>query len=126
MPYSREHFFLTKPNAFVYGVLAILCLGSSGMHVLGRWSQCLAKVSWFTTSHRVIWNRYILSSCTTIEELNAFLHTVAINIVIILLAPYIRIMMVCSVAMQLVFVYLVIQLMTKHLSIACSIYRSAT
>jgi hypothetical protein len=35
-----------------------------------------------------------------------------------LLAPYIRMVMVCSVAMQLVFVYLVIQLMTKHLSIA--------
>nr|CAB3446909.1 unnamed protein product [Digitaria exilis] len=30
----------------------MLCSGNSGMLVLGHWSQCLAKASWFTTSLR--------------------------------------------------------------------------
>jgi hypothetical protein len=46
-----------------------------------------------------------LNWCTTIEELSVFLHSLAINIVIILLVPYVRITVVCSAAMQLIFVF---------------------
>jgi hypothetical protein len=48
---------LLPPPAVAQGALAMRCTGSYGMLALGRWSQCLAKANWFTTSPRAIWNR---------------------------------------------------------------------